>query len=73
MYRLLKLFPDNVITVEKAFTRYNIKGEIKECYRAYINSNVLGNNSFSPEFKTINELDKFLAYKIDGYKPVYKN
>lgn len=64
--QLVKLFPNITITVS-----YEIHSYKDEKYRVYIDNRIWIYN-WSPEFKTLKELDQHLSEKIPNYKKVYK-
>lgn len=64
--QLCKLFPNTTITVVNSLSNYN-----KPPYRAYISDKGIWDFSWSPEFKTLKELDGHLDEKISNYKKVY--
>ena len=64
--QLCKLFPETTITIEHCIRSYGDR------YKVYIDKNYkIWNYNWSPEFKTLKELDEHLNEKIDNYKKVY--
>lgn len=70
--QLKKLFKDKTIVIEHSIARYTTTSE-SEIYKVYITDYTIYTNGWSPEFKTLKELDKHLSEKIENYKRVYND
>lgn len=68
--QLLKLF-GSAIVIEHTMANYS--KEVKEYYKVYISKSSIYPYSWSPEFKTLKELDKHLSEEIENYKRVYND
>jgi len=74
--QLSKLYPTKHIVLEHLMRvyRHGYSRDTEEViYRFYVEDSMMYPNSWSPDFKTLKELDIELASKIEGYKRVYKD
>jgi len=65
---LCRIYPDNYIVLDEHLSKHSTTKEHKVIFKAYIDSPILGDMSWSPDFDTIGDLHTYIADKVgDAY------